>query len=608
MATATGEDVPGARHQLTDRLRAAVLGPRGGGTTRRRASDAFRLGLAVVVVAVSIPVMRANSAAELSIVRAVHPPPAAISWLVTLVFWLGSAGVSVLLVVVGLLVPRLTAVRRAAVAAVLTWGVCVLLGVLLGPAAGRPPVSELAGLNAGYPVTQIAVAIAVAATALPYLSRPVHRLVWFLVAVAVLAAVCGGEALPVNAISSVALGWGLAAGLHLAVGSPLGLPSAAEVTEWIADLRVAVADIARAPRQVWGVEQFMMTCPAGAGQAGPMSDSLSGLVNRIITWADRLQRQHGVLGFPYAVVKKYGDDEGGRQAALITYYGFLSIFPLLLLGVAVLSRVLADHPDLRRRLIAAIVPPTLRPTIEHSLATLPASTIPFVAGLIGLLFSGTGVVFSVYQTLNHVAAVRHRCRASFVSRYVRVFVVLATLMIGALAVGVLTVVATALPGQPAVQRAAAVLGSALVVFAVLLLGAKVLLARPAPVRALWPGAIVGAAAVTVVLNVGAPLLARLVTKAGPVYGSFATVAGIFALLYLVGRALVYAAEVAAVRYARLWPRALDLTRPTAADARALALLAREQERIPAARIQFRLAAPGSPPVPGGSPPASDGPG
>ena len=144
-------------------------------------------------------------------------------------------------------------------------------------------------------------------------------------------------------------------------------------------------------------------------------------------------------------------------------------------------------------------------------------------------------------------------------------------------------------------------GSALVVFAVLLLGAKLLLARPAPVRALWPGAVLGAAAVTVVLNVGAPLLARLVTKAGPVYGSFATVAGMFALLYLVGQALVYAAEVAAVRYARLWPRALDLNHPTAADVRALTLLAREQERIPAARIQFYLAAPGSAPDCGAGP-------
>ena len=132
--------------------------------------------------------------------------------------------------------------------------------------------------------------------------------------------------------------------------------------------------------------------------------------------------------------------------------------------------------------------------------------------------------------------------------------------------------------------------------------------RPAPVRARWPGALLGAAVVTVLLNVGAPLLARLVTKAGPVYGSFATVAGMFALLYLIGQALVYAAEVAAVRYARLWPRAVDLNRPTVADARALALLGREQERIPAARVALCLARPGPPPVPAGSPPANDGPG
>jgi hypothetical protein len=231
-------------------------------------------------------------------------------------------------------------------------------------------------------------------------------------------------------------------------------------------------------------------------------EGLSGLVNRVIAWADRLQREHGVLGFPYAVIKKYGDDAGGRHAALITYYGFLSIFPLLLLGVAILTRVLADHADLRRR------------------------------------------------------------------RW---------------------------PGRPWSSRGAAP-------------GRQVAAGAARACRVLWPGAVLSAAAVTVVLNLGAPLLARLVTKAGPVYGSFATVAGMFALLYLIGRALVYAAEVAAVRYARVWPRALDLTRLTEADTRALTLLAREQERIPAARVEFHLAAPGSPPGPGGTPSAGGGPG
>src|SRR6516225_7341107 len=123
-----------------------------------------------------------------------------------------------------------------------------------------------------------------------------------------------------------------------------------------------------------------------SGQAGPMNFAgLTAWVNRVIAWADRLQRKHSVLGFPYAVVKKYGDDAGGRQAALITYYGFLSTFPLLLLGVAVLSPVLADHPDLRRRLIDEIVPKALRPTIEHSLASMPTSPLPFVVGLVSLL-------------------------------------------------------------------------------------------------------------------------------------------------------------------------------------------------------------------------------
>ena len=187
MTVVVGEDVPHARRRLAGRLRAAVLGPHRGGTTRRRASDAFRLGFAIMVVAVSVPVMRANSAVELSIVRAPHPPPAAISWLVTSLFWLGSAGVVVLLAIVGLLVPRLTAVRHIAAAGVLSWVVCLLLGALLGSAAGRPPDSALAGLNTGYPVTWLAVAVAVAATALPYLSRPVHRLVWLLVPLAVLA-------------------------------------------------------------------------------------------------------------------------------------------------------------------------------------------------------------------------------------------------------------------------------------------------------------------------------------------------------------------------------------------------------------------------------------
>jgi tRNA A-37 threonylcarbamoyl transferase component Bud32 len=101
-----------------------------------------------------------------------------------------------------------------------------------------------------------AVTIAIAATALPYLSRPLHRLVASLVTLASIAAVVTGSALPANTVSSLAIGGGVAAGLHLAAGSPLGLPFPAEIIGWITGLGVPVEGIARAPRQVWGVEKL----------------------------------------------------------------------------------------------------------------------------------------------------------------------------------------------------------------------------------------------------------------------------------------------------------------------------------------------------------------
>ena len=318
---------------------------------------------------------------------------------------------------------------------------------------------------------------------------------------------------------------------------------------------------------------------------------------------DRLQQRHPVLGFTCAVVRKYADDGGGREAALITYYGFLSIFPILLLGVSVVSKVLAERPDLRHQLVTEIVPVALQDTVEGAAAAMPTSPVPLVIGLVGLLLSGTGVVFSAYRTLNHVAAVPFRMRTGIVSCFLRVLAVLVLMITAAVAVAGLTVVVTALPGRSQVLQAGAILGSLLIVFAGLVLAARLLLDRPAPLRSLWPAAAPAAIAVTLVLNVGAAVLPGLVRRAGAVYGSFATVAGIFTLLYLLSLALVFSAEIAAVRQARLWPRALDPNHPTEADAHALALLAREQERTPVDRIESWLDVPDPPTAPEPSDPA-----
>ena len=61
---------------------------------------------------------------------------------------------------------------------------------------------------------------------------------------------------------------------------------------------------------------------------------------------DRLQRRRGVLGFPLGVVKKFSDDHAGNLAALMAWYGFFALFPLLLVLVTVLGYVLSGNPDL----------------------------------------------------------------------------------------------------------------------------------------------------------------------------------------------------------------------------------------------------------------------
>jgi uncharacterized membrane protein YbhN (UPF0104 family) len=251
------------RRRWAARARATVLGPHGGGTTRRRASDAVRLGMAVVVVALCVPLARANTALEVHLTTLMSPAPTGAHWLFTAFWFLGSFGVIAGSVLLGLFVPRLAAVRHMAIAAVVTLGVCILFDVALGPNAGRPPIPELSGFDPRFPVVQLAVAIAVALTALPYLSRPLHRIVELLLAAAAVSAVVDSYGLPVNVIAGLAVGWGVAAACHLVTGSPDGLPSAAEVADAVRDLRVDVRDLTAAERQEWGVQEFAGRDPQG---------------------------------------------------------------------------------------------------------------------------------------------------------------------------------------------------------------------------------------------------------------------------------------------------------------------------------------------------------
>jgi uncharacterized membrane protein YbhN (UPF0104 family) len=247
----------------SQRVRSLVLGPHGGGTTRRRASDAVRVGIAAVLLVICVPLVDANTSVEIHVTELVTPPPSGIRWLITAIWFVGSLGVTAALVLLGLLVPRLKAVRQMAAAGLAAVLVCLLLDALLGPAGGRPPIPEFTGFDPRFPIIQLAIATAVALAGLPYVSRPMHRIVIGAVALAGLCAVAGSYGLPLGVLAAVIVGWGTAAACHLAMGAPNGLPSASEVTDAVRDLQVEVHGLSATTRQEWGVASFAGTDAEG---------------------------------------------------------------------------------------------------------------------------------------------------------------------------------------------------------------------------------------------------------------------------------------------------------------------------------------------------------
>jgi membrane protein len=100
-------------------------------------------------------------------------------------------------------------------------------------------------------------------------------------------------------------------------------------------------------------------------------------IERVLRALDRFQQRHGVLGFPVGVVKKFGDDQAGKHAALLAYYGFLSLFPLLLVFVTLLGYALANNQELQRQVIETVVAqfPVLGSQLQDSLQTIQGSGV-----------------------------------------------------------------------------------------------------------------------------------------------------------------------------------------------------------------------------------------
>jgi uncharacterized protein (TIRG00374 family) len=248
--------------------RSAMFAPAGDGQRRRRGSDGARLATAILALVCCIIAIRYNSRIDRAIVQVIHPPPRSITWLVTVVYDVGSVGVTIVLLALALVARRWVIARDIALSAAGTAALSGILILLLGSSGGRPSGILIHGYYVRFPVLQIALFMAVATAALPYLARGLQRLVEVFIALVALASAVGGHGLPVNVLGSLAIGWGVAVLVRLIFGSPLGLPSANDVQVLLDELGVHSSNVQALARQVWGVAKYEATELCQADSSG----------------------------------------------------------------------------------------------------------------------------------------------------------------------------------------------------------------------------------------------------------------------------------------------------------------------------------------------------
>lgn len=333
--------------------------------------------------------------------------------------------------------------------------------------------------------------------------------------------------------------------------------------------------------------------------------------NTAMAWArrlaeafDRFQQRHGWLGFPIAVFKKFGDDQAGNHAALIAYYGFFSLFPLLLVLVTLLELALRGNEQLQERLLGTALAqfPIVGDLIRENVQALGGSLVALVVGLAAALWGGLGVAGAVQDALNSVWNVPRKRYPNLLAKRVRGLLWLAGLSFVLLVTALLAGVGVTGHSPAGIAATLALNGL------VFLLAFRVLTVANVPLRALVPGAAVASVGWTLLQALAGLLVGRQLRQSSELYGIFGVVMGLLTWLYLAAQLTLVAAEANVVWARRLWPRKL-LPPPLArADQEVLVALAKEEERLPQEQVQvtFQQEAGGS--VPGPAGPGADRPG
>jgi YihY family inner membrane protein len=312
-------------------------------------------------------------------------------------------------------------------------------------------------------------------------------------------------------------------------------------------------------------------------------------VERALRALDRFQQRHVLLAFPIGVVMKFGDDEAGRHAALLAYYGFMSLFPLLLVFVTLLGYALENNQELQDQVIDTLTSqfPLFGTEITDSITTIQGSGIGLVVGIVGTLWGGLGITQSAQGAMNAVWNIPRKDRPNYWFRLARGLGSLLVLVVFVFAATALAQLGRISPGIGG--RLLPFAGSVLLNLLLLIVLFQVLTGMWVPWRRLLPGAVCGAVAWTALQTLGVYIVQRQLQQANLIYGVFAVVIVLLSWLYLSAQLLLYAAEINVVLARRLWPRSLLQPPLTEPDRRVLTALAETEERRPEQTVEVRFA-------------------
>ena len=275
---------------------------------------------------------------------------------------------------------------------------------------------------------------------------------------------------------------------------------------------------------------------------------------------DELQRRQPWLGFPVAVLYKFIDDHGVYLSVLITYYGFLALFPLMLLFTSLLGFVLDGEPELRSQILATAVGQFPVIGREISGEGFGGSTTAVVIGALVALWAAIRASQATLHMMNICWAVPRHQRPDPLRSPIHSLPLIAIAGLMLLGTTVGTVLATSAGAYGVELRRMVplmVLAFSFLV-AVLVFSLGMWMGTSYPMRFLdvLPGALVAAVGWLLLQRFGIAYSNQIVRRAGDTYGVFAVVLGLVVFIFVAAQLVVLAVEVNVVRVKKLWPRAL----------------------------------------------------